>query len=280
MSTPTTPTTKPQLHISMINMMDKCWIQFVRRFGARFGIWDNEEIIAPGVAQTTGTAVHAAIEQNLKAKIATGKLLELDDVAYRAVERVKQQWFEGMMLTEDEAVSPDKTLNDMINTSVGLINLHSTLVAPTIHPAAVEEPWVVEMPNYPYDLAGKIDCREEDTTLIDHKTVDKTPGPNAADTPQSNLYALNRKVVTGFFPKAIRLDHMVKNKTPKYEPRIYVPNETGVRRVLARIGRAIELIELAKLHGPNIGTPAPADSWVCSKKFCGYAAKCPFWSGK
>jgi len=264
----------------MVNMLDKCGLQFLYRYGARFGIHDKEEIMPPGVALVTGIAVHSAVEQNLKNKMETGKLLESGDVVDRAISRIKEQWFEGMMLTEDEALTPDKTLNDAINISAGLVQLHSTSVAPNINPSAVEEPWVVEMPNYPYDLGGKIDCREEDTTLVDLKTVGKTPGEDAADTPQSNLYAVSRKVATGFFPKAVRFDHLVKNKTPKYEPRTYVPTEAGAKRVLARVGRAIEVIESAKLHGPNVFTPAPADSWMCRQAWCGYWARCPFWSGK
>lgn len=272
---------KPQIHISMVDMLSKCGWQFLYRYGARFGIWEREEIMPPGVALVTGIAVHKSVERNLKNKVTTGQLLSIDECAQEAVDSVKQQWDAGMMLSEDEAMNPSRTLGETVDQAVRLSALHHSVVAPTISPAIVEESWVLEMPNYPYDLAGQIDCVEVDSALRDLKTAAKTPGENDADTIQSNMYAAVKKVTTKKYPTRIIYDFLVKNKVPKYECRIHIPTDESITKTRRRVGQLIALVDHVKETGDHeLFTPADPGHWACTKKYCGYHSRCPFWSGK
>jgi hypothetical protein len=62
-------TGKPQLHVSMVEMLSKCGIQFQRRYGHLFDCWHKAEIIPPSIALATGISVHKTIDANLNHKM-------------------------------------------------------------------------------------------------------------------------------------------------------------------------------------------------------------------
>jgi hypothetical protein len=270
---------KPQLHISMIDQFARCGIQFQRRYGLRFGIWDKEEIIPPGVALVTGIAVHKAVEDNLKNKMATGHLLAAQQVQDSARDAVQGIWNEGVLLTEDESCQPDVTLGATIDQSVALAVLHHLVAAPKIDPAAIEEKFVISLKGYPYDLSGKKDVREKSGCLRDTKTAAATPPQDAARTMQNAMYSLAEKVERGKYPETVTLDYLIKTKTPKYEARMVKPDDAFVQPLLRRVERVTEIIEAVKA-GKQALMPADPNHWCCRSAYCGYSATCPFFSGR
>jgi CRISPR/Cas system-associated exonuclease Cas4 (RecB family) len=270
---------KPQLHVSMIDQFARCGIQFQRRYGYRFGIWDREEIIPPGVALVTGIAVHKAVEDNLKNKLATGALLPTQQVQDSARDAVNGLWAEGVLLTEEEALDSKGALGSTVDQTVALATLHHQIVAPKIEPAAIEERFVISLKNYPFDLSGKKDVREKSGCLRDTKTAAATPPQDAARTMQNAMYSLAEKVERGAYPDTVTLDYLIKTKTPKYEARIVKPDDAFVQPLLRRVERVTEIIESVKA-GKQALMPADPSNWACSAKYCGYARTCPFWSGR
>lgn len=270
---------KPQLHVSMLDMLSRCGIQFQRRYGARFGCWHEEEIIPPGVALATGTAVHTAVEKNLRSKIENkGELLPREEVAEIARDKFEEVWNGGMMLSEDEAVDPNATLGRATDQTVNLALLHHDNLAPLLQPLAIEEKFVIVLDDYPLDLSGQKDIREADR-IRDTKTRAASPPKDAARSMQLAMYALSEKVARGSLPKAVALDVLVKTKTPKIITLEETPTDEWISPLLRRVKRATEIIQTVK-EGKNAFAPADPENWVCSAKYCGYAQTCPFWSGK
>lgn len=269
---------KPQLHVSQMDMLFRCGIQFQRRYGFRFGVWHQEEKVAPGIALGVGSAVDDAVTKNMQHKMDTGKLAEKGAVLETARDTFDKIWSNGMLLTDDEADNTEGTRGAAIDTAVELADLHYEEVAPIIKPVAVQEAFVLELPGYPFDISGKKDLREEGT-IRDTKTKAQTPPADAAKSMQMALYSISEKVIRGAYPNSVHLDFLVKTKTRKVELRSAVPTDDWIKPTLARVESAIKIIEAVKA-GHQAFSPSPPDHWVCTKKFCGYATTCPFWSGR
>lgn len=271
---------KPQLHNSMMEQMYRCGIQWQRRYGARFGCWHKEEIIRPGIELATGISVHKAVERNMRFKMENdGHLLHRKEVAQIARDSFEGVYQGGMMFTEEETVDVKKTLGGAIDQTVDLSWLHYDHLASHINPAAVEEKFVIELNGYPFDVAGQKDIREVDGTLRDTKTKGQSPPADAARSIQMGTYCMSEVVAKRGLPKIVVLDFLVKTKVAKYVRRDAVPDKTWLDPVMARIERAIKIIEAVK-EGKEAFAPADPENWVCSKRYCGYASTCPYWSGR
>lgn len=272
---------KPQLHQTHLSMLSRCGIQFQRRYGALFGIWPECEVQPPGIALVTGIAVHKAVEGNLRNKIDNGTLLPVDHVRELAAKAFQDEWNGGVMLTPDETVNVKTTFATNKDQTVALAAIHAAVIAPGIRPVAVEEPFVIEMEGYPIDLAGQIDVREAED-IRDTKTAKAKPSANAARTIQTATYALGYQVQHGQLPSFIHIDSLVKTKIPQAITISAVPDDSWMPPVLNRIERFIEIIEAVK-EGKQTLTPANPDGpmgWMCSRRWCGYADTCPFFSGR
>jgi len=268
---------KPQLHVSMMNMLFGCGVQFQRRYGARFDVWHQEEILPPGIALAVGISVDKSVTANMQSKLATGALMPAEMVAGIARDSFEGVWQGGMIFTEDEAINLKKTKGDGIDTAVALAGLHADDLAPKIMPVAVQEKFVIHLDGYPYDLSGTKDIRESNS-IRDTKTTNKTPDQDGARTLQMATYALAESVERAL-PEKVIVDYLVKNKVPKIEVRECVPDMQMIDSAMRRIERAVKIIEAVK-EGKSAFTPASNDDWKCSQKWCGFALSCPFWSGR
>lgn len=270
------PEAKPQLHQSQLDMLAKCGVMYKRRY-------IDGEIVPPGVALLVGTATHRSVELNLRHKARTGELLPTEEIIDSVRDDFTNRWDqEGVRLDSDEVLrGANAVKGSAIDLSIALATLHATDVAPNIIPISekhVERKFVIELPGYPVDLAGKIDVQEARGPR-DTKTVSKTPSQVDVDcSMQLSMYAAAVHVLDDQpFPIQVTVDSLVKTKTPKAVSLTAQRDEADVGRVLRRVERAVEIIESGQF------TPAQADgpsAWVCSKRWCGYAETCPFWSGR
>jgi|CXWL01.1.fsa_nt_gi hypothetical protein len=270
---------KPQLHQSMIGTLSHCGIQFQRRYGSRFNVWHEEEVQPPGIALVTGISVHKSVERNLSSKIETGELLSLSEVKQIARDSFEAERSGGMMFTEEEAIDLNKTVGAAIDQTVSLAEIHAIQLAPTLVPVAVEERFVLELKDYSFDLAGTKDVRESDGTIRDTKTKASTPSADDVLSFQMGTYSLAEQVRTGSLPPKVAVDTLVKTKTPKLVTHEAVPTEENIRPIKRRIDHFAQLIDAAQ-KGHQAFTPADPNSWICTRKFCGYSATCPFASGR
>lgn len=266
---------KQQLHWSHINMFLRCGEQYRRRYIMK-------EIIPPAVVLHVGSGTHKGVEVNLLHKRDKGELLPVDAVAEATRDAVNERWEkEGVTLDADDM---DRAIADVrgeaVDTAVALATLHHSELAPKITPQHVERPWVLELSGFPYDLAGQIDIQEKPVNgckagrIRDTKTTNRTPPPSKADeSDQLTMYALAAKVLDGAIPP-LAMDSLVKTKTPKAVTLETWRTDEDLQVLLRRI----EVFSRALDRG--VFVPAQQDSWICSAKFCGYAATCPYFRGR
>ncbi len=268
---------KPQIHVSMLTMFAKCPIQFQRRYGARFGIWHEEEIIPPGVALIQGTVVHKAAEQNLNNKIDEGILMSDEQIADITKDEFELNWGQEILLTDEESENVAKTKGEALDLTLMLSTLHHVALAPLLNPVAVEEKFVIVLDDFPFDISGTKDVREKDS-IRDLKTMKQSPTIHAPRSLQMGMYSLSEKIERGSLPEKVCIDALVKTKIPKLVTQSIVPDDKMIQPVLNRLEAFAEIIENVKKTGVTLPAASP-DHWCCSKKFCGYSQTCPFWSG-
>lgn len=263
----TTTQSRPALHYSVLSMLSKCGMQAYYRY--------VEGIKAPpGVALHIGTAVHKATEADLRSKMQTGKLLDVDEVRETAGAALEANWLgEGVLLDDDEqklgeAIVRGEAKDDAIALSV----LYHRDLAPKLEPIAVERKMRLDLPGFPFDLEGAIDV-ETTRTIRDRKTSGKSPSGNeATGNPQLDTYAMMQSVIDKTPPKEVALDFLVKLKTPKA---VVVPGPapSDFAPIIERIERAAVVFEKGAFYPVD---PTGPSAWVCTKKWCGYFDRCPF----
>lgn len=248
---------------SRINTFERCQLQYKYRYL-------EEKIKPPGVAAVIGISTHKAIELDLKSKLETGQLLEEDVLTDAAAQTVENEWSGGLVQDDDSPMEK----GEIIDEAVSLVRCHHAEVAPAVEPIAVERPFGVDV-SADIKLTGHIDVQEA-TAIRDTKTIKAKPGAIKGEHwVQAQLYAVGALVNDGKLPEKVKVDYLVKNKKAK----VAVTHESEVteqtaQRALDRLSITSRVIARAIDSGDFM--PAPADSWACSDKWCGYYNECPF----
>ena len=275
------PETKPQIHATMLETANKCGWQFVYRYGARFGIWPEEEIRPPSIAIAVGSSVHKSIAENLQYKIDFGSMIPVSQARQIAVDEFKRiKSHEGLYVTSAQSVLLNKSVGEGIDVCSDLSALHRQQLAPSLKPTAVEEKFVVQLKNYPFDLAGTIDVIES-KSIRDTKTAGQKPTNDHAKTVQNAIYSYSILISKGFIPDRVTNDFLIKTKVRQLISIPDTPNNEWFQRMFSRFDALAGLITAAQ-KGDNYFQPASADpsSWVCTARFCGYHNRCKYWSGR
>jgi hypothetical protein len=256
---------KPQLHVSGLEMLSKCGIQFER-------VYINGERIPPGVALIVGTSTHKPIARNLENKIRAGVLLPIEEIKDIARDTLVNEWQKGVKLDDEEVKEGiAKVKAAAIDKAVRLSTLHATKTAPEIKPTHVERQWVVQLPGYPVDLAGALDIQEGLQSVRDTKTAAKTPPKTIADESiQLTAYALAVKVIDGQAVQKVQLDYLIDKTEPEAKPFTSTRDDEDFVTLLRRIERAVIAME------KGVFIPARETDWWCSPKYCGFHGSCPF----
>jgi hypothetical protein len=151
---------------------------------------------------------------------------------------------------------------------------------------AGEQDIVEVVPNHPrQDILDKHPefPWESSLHIRDTKTSGKSPTKSlmdgnsqpgiADDSDQLTTYAMASLILDGKLPDLMALDYLVY--TPARHDLKYVVTKTvrdmnDVNVFLNRFANAVHA------YKRGIFTPAKADSWQCSEKYCGYWALCPY----
>ena len=195
-----------------------------------------------------------------------GELLPLDAVRDATRDATNAIWEEnGAEAVGDEKGQKELVVRgEAVDMAVSLVSLHHDVFAPIIEPQSVERKWVIEIPDHPADLGGMIDVDEGDT-IIDLKTIGKTPGPmDAHDRDQLTIYSLAKYRIDGIIPR-VRVNYLIKGK------------EVG--HVSQWTNRDMEDYKLwfkkydAVCRAINSGSfpPTSQSQWYCSLENCGFA---------
>ena len=250
---------------SMINSFMICPERFRRRYV-------EEEIIPPGIAAKIGTGFHKGCEVNHLAKLQSGMDEPLDVIQDAARdEYVRSVKEDGVLFAPEEESSARVKLEEGIDTVVELAESYYCSLAPQIHPALVEETLYVDIPELDLPLQGRIDVYTTDGWLPDLKTAARKWSQVKADTSvQATVYHTLVLAKTGEPPKKLSFEVFVKNKKSEHQSVETTRSCEDFRSLCVRIQTMMRLVYA------GLFSPAPADSWICQPKWCGYFWTCPY----
>jgi len=256
---------KPHLSPSQLEMYWRCPEQYRRRYM-------EGEIVQPGIALLTGTAYHKGVEANMRQKIDSHEDLPASQVMEGAAAAFDAAAAGGYLLGPDESPTSVGVAKDE---AVALANLHVKQQAPDYQPTQVESYKRLVLPSASRDLVGVVDLVDDQGRVTDFKTANRRKTQQDADvSTQLSVYAAAMQLETGAPPTEVRLDVVVKNKTPVRQVLVSHRGDRDFVILSDRINATLAAIEA------GVFPPCSPDAWVCSKRFCGYASDCPYFSGK
>lgn len=261
---------KPWISPTQINTYLRCGEQYRRRYV-------KKEVIPPGIAQLKGTSVHKGAEHNFVQKKESRLDLKPETVVEVAVATFKDTVkHEGLLLSEEEeSVGKEKVVGEAIDTTVKLSELFMDQVAPKYQPTEIEESQLIELPNSSHNLKGVIDLKIEQGNVVDIKTSSKSWTQEKADKDaQFTFYSMLDKAKTGEDPKPLIIENLVSTKQPKVLTFETTRSMDDYEPLIHRINAVVD--------GINKGfyPPAPSDSWVCDRRYCGYFDSCDYVNNK
>lgn len=251
-----------------------------QRCGQQFAFLYGEQLRRPpGVGLVRGRAPHVALEADLKAKMESGALLERDEVVEIADAEV-QRAFRGEVRVDGEYEGLSvKDAKHVVRTEArALAQTFHERTAPIIEPTGIELRIRAEFPEQlPVPYEGIIDVIDRGETVGDFKTSRKAPPKSAAhDSEQLTIYWGLFSAAYGRAPEHLALHQAwvtpAGNKGSGHQPTTRTERDLSIR--FARSRRMLEAIEA------EIFLPAPVDSWVCSKRWCGFTDVCPYFAGR
>ncbi len=257
---------KPHVSPSSLTTYCQCGMRYY------FRKIEGLRIKAPGHF-VVGDNVHDAGEQSLQNMINNGALFgdeQLADFARTNFDKAEEK---NLEYSDGIIYDDEMTRGKCIDQSIALAACYNSEIAPTLKPAFIEKPFVINTGEYPYDLMGFIDIETLDAHIQDIKTV-KTIMPVIERNIQGISYCLNYKVehkddIIQIDP-TFSLGCIKKNIKPKAVVLSGQYNDDDYEQLYARIDM------FAKGLAAGVFVPAPPDWWGCSEKWCGYYTYCPY----
>jgi len=248
---------KKFLSATQLSMFLRCPRQYMFRYL-------EKRKIPPSGAMVQSKAWHKTVEENYRQKVESEKDLPLSHMR----EFFASAYDEALQAEEiDFGAGEDPCrLKDQ---GVDITTAHHKFVAPKVSPLLVEEKFCISLGDeFPYDLLGYWDLVDKDGMVVDNKAYKRCPSQQDADRDiQLGLYSLGYRVSQGKVEKGLRLDAIIKNKTPKAVQIRTTRTNDDCRFLLG----LIEQIALAIQSGVFYPNPT---GWSCSPRFCGYWALC------
>jgi hypothetical protein len=204
---------------------------------------------------TLGRAVHAAVREVFKAKLAYQPHPEREDV----VALFDAAWDAEV---SDTAFAADEDPDELKRTGEVLAAKYVAEAVPDITPAAIEMRVTGTIGGV--KVQGYIDLMDTNGRIIDLKTAAKKP--SGIEPPYALQLATYREITPGASGKA-RLDTLVKTKTPQLVSKEYTVSEADIAHVRKVYPLAQDGMR-AGLYFPNRGAN------MCSRKYCSFAAEC------
>ena len=251
---------KPYVSPSQIDTYEKCGQIYLHRK------IEGLKMPAPGHF-IVGTNTHKTSEQSLMNAKVKGVLFtdsEICDSARTNFDITEQEENEK---SDGIIYSDDMPRGACIDQSIALSLCYNNEVAPAVKPIAIEEPFLINTGDYPYDIMGSIDIVEKGHDR-DIKTVGSIM-PVIERNVQGITYTLGHEIK--YKEKAgFSFDCIKKNKVPKSVILTAQYDDADRQQLFDRI----EIMANGLQAG--IFIPAPTNSWYCSEKWCGYFGICKF----
>lgn len=256
---------KPHISNSQLQMYWRCAEQYRRRYM-------EGEILPPGIALLTGSALHRGAETNFSQKIESHMDLPAAQIIEASVVAFDEQTKGGYALSEDETMrGPDIVLGEAKDQTAALAKVHAQQQAPDYQPVAVEHRTRIVMPKASRDLVAITDLRDDQRRVTDIKTgARRKPQSEVNESVQLTIYAAAYTVDCGEPPAEVRLDTLVKTKTPGRQVLSSHRTLADFEVLANRINATLAAIEAGNFP------PCAPDSWQCSDRWCGFWRSCPY----
>ncbi len=222
-----------------------------------------------------GWGTHKAREVALRDKFNGGKGLEPDDLIDIARMEINQKVNDDEVdLTDDDLSGKGKqaAAGWILNKTTKLVRLDRSIFIPKIQPALIEQAMTIHLPDFPFDLSGRIDCLTVDGVMPDLKTSKKKWSQDKADESyQPPVYGLMAKTLTGNPIKRFEFHILVDSKSTGGAYTIPTPlSDARLVSVLERFRALQQSIE------KGVFTPCSPSSWKCSAKWCNFHGDCKY----
>lgn len=249
-----TSTIRPHLSVSQLKMYLRCPLQYFFRY-----MCDLKS--PPTGDMTLGRTIHQTLNDNYRQKMKTGEDLIVDHIT----ELFSEYWEREARETEfTDGEKPGMFKDD----GVGLLKAYFDQVAPGIQPVEVEREFLIDVPGTRLPLKGYIDIIDDQACIIDHKTTKRSFPENSAEKDvQLTAYSLAFRKLFGEEESGVRLDVMVRNKTPKIQQLYGSRTQADIDR-FARLAGQVENAIRSGVYYPNEG-------FMCG--ICGYQGMCEKW---
>jgi len=222
----------------------------------------------PSLRAIRGTAVHSAVELNMRQKLDSKTDLLMDVVLDGYSDAYDAAVGEGFEARKDE------TPGSVKDAGIGLVKIYHTDVAPGIDPILVEQPisftvngrtWTGQI-----DLADrKSDVWGSGIRVRDTKTSSSKPKPEQYKVNMTG-YSIGAEMLIPNEPVvAITFDYLVATKTPYYTEISSGPVTDGQKAAFGSLVDEVgELIEKGAFPANGLTNPGVCD-------WCGYRSMCP-----
>lgn len=259
------PAEKPHLSPTQLDLYCKCPEAYRRRYIER-------EVIPPGIAIIQGQCVHRAAEFNFRQKLATRVDLPILEIVEAAAASFDEQKAGEVALTQDEmARGASVVLGEAKDQAVKCAEVLARDIVPEYQPVLVEEKVRIELPNAPRDLLCILDMADERGIVSDYKVAAKRKSQADADSSVAlTTYAAAHRIATGKLPSELRLEVLVKNKTPTRQVVSTTRGLGDFKALAARVNAVQSSIDAGSFP------PATPGAWWCGPRWCGYWSTCPY----
>jgi putative RecB family exonuclease len=218
-----------------------------------------------------GTAIHATLADYYRAKMTGNRFMQKDVHSLFRQHWRKEAEGRGEMINYAEG----KDYNSYIHEGIDLLNAWFAYTPDdNFTVIGIEEAFSFQSPNLPIPIIGAMDLIQADSAgtvvITDFKTANKSYTTDLVNqNMQMTVYQLACKS-NGYADREIllKLDCLIKTKTPKFESYWTTRNETDEKRLIRKAQKIWNAISNAAF--------VPNDtSWKC--KGCQYKQACDRW---
>lgn len=234
-----------------------------------YAVVENRRV-PPAGATHMGKAFHKSAEGHNRFKLKTRKDLPRDELH----DHFTEAWLEE---PESEIRWEGETPTRLYDDGHKLVDLFAVTSAPRIQPELIEHK--VAMPiTSEITLSGRLDLVDDKQTIHDYKTAAKRPQADAAeDSDQVTDYEILFRHALQRPSSGFVLQHFVRPN--KSHPLGFFEAQQSERTSAQLDIRRGDILAVASQAAHAMSTGlfpyAPADSWKCSAKWCGFYEICP-----
>jgi hypothetical protein len=233
----------------------------------------------PAEAPLIGSAVHAAVERNMRQKIDSHEDLPVVEL----VEWYDDEGFEGVLADAEERaqelVEWDTSLEDAKTRGRLILGAYHNQEAPKIQPIEVEGSFSIPG-GLPVPLEGRFDIRCEDRT-IDLKTgKSRTTTPRTDWLIQAAIYQFATGLPVEFHTASCSVrDHKVGIVTPIESEALYLNMPMAEIDALLGVVRTVmyDALHYMQVYGPEHPWPTRGRFHIFACDYCSFKPECPAW---